>query len=155
MTSPISPDDTERMRIALALARDAAEADEVPVGAIVVSPEGEIVGRARDQRIAAADPTAHAEILALREAGKVLGDWRLEGCELYVTLEPCPMCAGALVLARIRRLVYGADSPKSGAVKTHTRLLEIETFNHQVEVRSGVLADEASALLSQYFQSKR
>ncbi|HQH12036.1 MAG TPA: nucleoside deaminase, partial [Candidatus Sumerlaeota bacterium] len=101
------------------------------------------------------DPTAHAEMLALREGAKKIGDWRLADCDLYVTLEPCPMCAGAIILARIRRLVYGAPNHKSGAVQTHCRLLDIETFNHKVEVVSGVLADQSAELLKKFFAAKR
>ena len=148
-------DADSRMRMALGEARKAAEADEVPVGAIVVGPDGALLAAAHDERIAARDPTAHAEILAMRRAAQALGDWRLEDCDLYVTLEPCPMCAGALVMARIRRLVYGAPSPKSGAVVSHMRLLEVDTFNHRVEVEGGVLADECGAVLAEYFRAKR
>jgi tRNA(adenine34) deaminase len=101
------------------------------------------------------DPTAHAEVLALRAAGEALGDWRLEDCDLYVTLEPCPMCAGALVLARIRRCIFGASSHKSGAVVSHMRMLDIETFNHRVAYESGLLADECAGVLSDYFRRMR
>ncbi|NQU43796.1 nucleoside deaminase [bacterium] len=143
------------MERALEEARKAIERDEVPVGALVIAPDGTLLGAAHDERMARRDPTAHAEILALRRAAQALGDWRLEECELVVTLEPCPMCAGALVLARIKRLVYGAASPKSGAVATHTRLLDIETFNHKVEVQSGVLAEACGKVLSEYFRGRR
>lgn len=142
------------MRMALDEARSAALIDEAPVGAVVVQ-DGRVLARAHDLRQSTGDPTAHAEILALREAGKELGDWRLDGCDLYVTLEPCPMCAGAILMARIRRLIYGAPSAKAGAVHTHCRLLEIETFNHKVEVIQGVLADEAAALLADFFKNLR
>jgi len=151
----VAPDADARMRMALDQARQAAAADEVPVGAIVVAPDGALLAAAHDERIAAHDPTAHAEILAMRRAAQALGDWRLDDCDLYVTLEPCPMCAGAIVMARIRRLVYGAPSTKSGAFTTHTRLLDVDTFNHQVEVESGVLADECGAILADYFRAKR
>ncbi len=147
--------DHEPMHEALEEARAGARADEVPVGAVVVDGDGRIIGRGHDQRMATGDPTAHAEILALRQAAQALGDWRLEDCELYVTLEPCPMCAGALILSRIRRVVYGAPSPKSGAVVSLTRLLDIDTFNHRVEHEGGLLADESAALLAEYFQAKR
>ncbi|MBN1868051.1 nucleoside deaminase [Candidatus Sumerlaeota bacterium] len=143
------------MRLALEEARRGAAIDEVPVGAIVVDAEGRLLAAAHDERIATSDPTAHAEILALRRAAQARGDFRLVGCELVVTLEPCPMCAGALVLARVRRVVYGADSPKSGAVASNIRLLDVETFNHRVEAVGGVLASECAALLSEYFQSRR
>lgn len=152
----ILPDDAEtRMRLALEEARKGAEADEVPVGAIVVGPDGMLLGQGHDERMRLKDPTAHAEVLAMRRAAKTLGDWRLENCDLYVTLEPCPMCAGALVLARIRKVVYGAASPKSGAVESITHLLDIETFNHRVQSESGILAEECAAVLSKYFKEKR
>jgi tRNA(adenine34) deaminase len=143
------------MRLALEQARRAAEMDEVPVGAVVTGPDGEVVAAAHDERMRLKDPTAHAEVLALREAAAALGDWRLGDCTLTVTLEPCPMCAGALVLARVKRLVYGAASLKSGAVETHVRLLDIETFNHKVEVVSGILAEECGQVLTDYFRARR
>lgn len=143
------------MRLALEEARKSVLKDEVPVGAVVVDPHGSVVAAAHDERMGRRDPTAHAEILAMRRAGKALGDWRLEGCSLYVTLEPCPMCAGALILGRIRRVVYGADSPKSGAVVSQTRLLDVVTFNHRVEWIGGILAGECAALLSDYFREHR
>ncbi len=146
--------DSKWMRIALEEAASAGQAGEIPVGAAVVK-DAELISRAGDERQASGDPTAHAEILALRQAGMNLGDWRLDGCDLYVTLEPCPMCAGAILMARIRRLVYGAPSKKAGAVETHCRLLDIDSFNHKVEVVSGVEADAASALLSEFFQKMR
>ena len=128
--------------------------DEIPVGAVVVFGE-ECLARAHDRRESTGDPTAHAELLAIREAARKIGDWRLCECELYVTLEPCPMCAGALLLARIKRLIYGAPNLKSGAIQTHCNLLSIETFNHKVEVTSGVLTDSCAALLRDYFVRKR
>ena len=143
------------MRLALEQARKGAVADEVPVGAVVVGPEGTLLSEAHDERMAMRDPTAHAEILALRRAAQLLGDWRLEDCDLYVTLEPCPMCAGALILARLRRLIYGALSPKGGAIVSHTRLLDVATFNHRVEVIGGVLAEECGKVLSDYFRERR
>ena len=156
LNARVAPPDAEgRMRLALEEARKGAEASEAPVGAIVVDPEGRAIASAHDERMALRDPTAHAEVLALRRAAAFLGDWRLEDCDLYVTLEPCPMCAGALVLARIRKVVYGADSPKSGAVATHLRLLDVESFNHRVEAEGGVLAEECGAVLTAYFKSKR
>ena len=143
------------MALALEEARKAAAADEAPVGAVVIDPDGALVSAAHDERMALRDPTAHAEILALRRAARALGDWRLDGCDLYVTLEPCPMCAGALILARIRRLVYGAPNHKGGAVATHARLLDVETFNHRVEVEAGVLAEECGQVLTDYFRARR
>ena len=142
------------MRAALDLAREAAEADEVPVGAVVVR-NGEVIAAARERKIEMRDPTAHAEILAMREAARVIGDWRLEECALVVTLEPCPMCAGAALLARVPLLVYGAANNKFGAVITHARLLDYPGWNHSVETVGGVLADECGAVLRHYFASKR
>ena len=143
------------MRAALSEAQQAAEKDEVPVGAVVVK-DGRIIGRGHDRKIGLKDPTAHAEILAIGAASGALGDWRLEGCTLYVTLEPCPMCAGAILLARIPRLVYGAPNPKFGAVESVTSLLKADLdWNHSVEVISGVLAEECAAPMRQYFSVKR
>ncbi len=142
------------MHEALEQARRAFADDEVPVGA-VVRLRDEIIARAYDQRQHTGDPTAHAEMLALRDAAHELSDWRLEQCTLYVTLEPCPMCAGLLILARVERLVYGAPNLKMGAVKTHCRLLDYPDFNHEVDVVSGVCADECAALLSRFFKGKR
>lgn len=146
--------DERWMEAALALAREAADADEVPIGAVVVK-DGWIIGRGRNRREELGDPTAHAEILALREAGEALQTWRLDGCDLYVTLEPCVMCAGALVWARIERLVFGARDKKAGAVVS---LYEIPTdarLNHRLEVIEGVLADECAALLKEFFNRLR
>ena len=142
------------MREALALAREAADADEVPVGAVVVR-AGEIMATGRDRKIVLTDPTAHAEMLAVREAAVVIGDWRLEDCALFVTLEPCAMCAGAVLLARIPLLVYGASNAKFGAVETHARLLCAPQWNHSVKTVGGILADECGALLSSFFGAKR
>ncbi|HUU92185.1 MAG TPA: nucleoside deaminase, partial [Phycisphaerae bacterium] len=116
---------------------------------------GRIVGRAHNQREMLGDPTAHAEMIAITQAAEALGTWRLGGCTLYVTLEPCAMCAGAMVLGRIDRLVYGAADPKAGAVESLFRLLDDERLNHRVEVTAGVLAGECGAVLSEFFQSKR
>jgi tRNA(adenine34) deaminase len=146
--------DVEFMSAALEEARAAAVEGEVPVGAVVVS-EGKVIARAHNRPIAASDPTAHAEVLALRQAAARLGNYRLPGCDLYVTLEPCAMCAGALMQARIRRLVYGAEDPKAGAVRSSMRLLEAPSWNHRVEVRAGVLAEEAAALLQRFFALRR
>ena len=157
MTAPatLPRSDESVMRLALEQARLALAADEVPVGAIIVAPDGAVVAAAHDERMARCDPTAHAEILAMRQAAAALGDWRLENCDLFVTLEPCPMCAGAVVMARLRRVIYGAASVKSGAVETHLRLLDIATFNHRVEALGGVLAAECGAVLTEYFRGRR
>lgn len=149
------PDDpSEFMRAALEEARAAEAAGEVPVGAVVVR-DGEVLARTHNQPIGLNDPTAHAEILALRAAAQKLGNYRLTGCDLYITLEPCAMCAAALVHARIRRLVYAAADPKAGAVASTMRLLDAPHLNHRVEVESGILAQESSALLQRFFASRR
>lgn len=148
------PEDIRFMEEALAEAHRAEAEGEVPVGAVVVA-EAEVIARAHNAPIAANDPTAHAEILALRAAGERLGNYRLTGCDLYVTLEPCAMCVGALVQARIRRLVYAAADPKSGAVRSCLQLLHSPHFNHRVEVTSGLLAEEAAALLQRFFALRR
>ena len=144
------------MREAITLATEAASAGEVPIGCVVVhAPTGRIVGRGANRREADHDPTAHAEILAIREAGKTLGHWRLVDCTLFVTLEPCPMCAGATVNARVPRLVYGCDDPKAGAVRTLFQLCNDDRLNHRVEVVSGVLAEECAELLRSFFRTQR
>jgi len=142
------------MEEALREAQRARALGEVPVGAVVVS-EGRMVGRGCNRPISANDPTAHAEILALREAGAALGNYRLLDCELYVTVEPCPMCAGAITHARIRRLVYGAEDAKAGAVHSMLQLLNHPKLNHQVEVTSGVLAARCMDLIQSFFRDKR
>ena len=142
------------MRRALALARQSGAGGEVPVGAVVVL-DGECVGRGRNRPIASVDPTAHAEVEALRMAARAVGNYRLPGSVLYVTVEPCAMCAGALVHARIAHLVYGAPEPKSGAVASTIRLLESPGVNHRVEVTAGVLADECAQLLTDFFAARR
>lgn len=141
------------MQEALALARQAAGAGEVPVGAVVVK-EGRIIGRGSNRPIATADPTAHAEIVALREAAAAEGNYRLPGCELFVTLEPCAMCVGAMVHARIARVVYGASDPKTGACGGVTDLTRLPT-NHQTAFEGGLLADECGALLKRFFAERR
>jgi tRNA(adenine34) deaminase len=146
--------DERFMREALRLAREAEAAGEVPVGAVVVR-ESEIVGRGRNSPIAASDPAAHAEMLALREAAAAIGNYRLEGCTLFVTLEPCPMCAGALVNARIARLVFGARDLRFGGVRSKFRIADSELLNHRVDVVEGVLAAECTALLKDFFESRR
>jgi tRNA(adenine34) deaminase len=142
------------MEEALRAAQRALEAGEVPVGAVVVC-EGRIVGRGWNRNITDSDPTAHAEVVALREAGASVGNHRLADCDLFATIEPCPMCAGALVHARIRRLVYGADDAKAGAVQSVMQVLNQPQLNHQVEVRSGVLAGRCAELLQTFFKSRR
>jgi len=142
------------MSLAIDEARAAAADGEAPVGAVVVC-EGAVVARARNARESAADPTAHAELIAIREAAERLGRWRLSDCTLYVTLEPCPMCAGALVNARIDRLVYGASDPKAGAVGTLMDLSADERLNHRFAVTRGVLERECSEVLTEFFRDLR
>src|SRR5579864_8741796 len=142
------------MEEALRCAHRALEMDEVPVGAIVVC-RGEIVGRGWNRNITDSDPTAHAEIVALRQAGKNLGNHRLGDCELFVTIEPCPMCAGALVHSRVKRVVYGADDPKAGAIHSVMGVLNHPKLNHRTEIRKGVLAGRSAELLQSFFRSRR
>jgi tRNA(adenine34) deaminase len=146
--------DTAMMREALRLAARAAEQGEVPVGAVLVM-DGEIVGRGFNAPISAVDPAAHAEIRAIREAAVRLGNYRLEGSSLYVTLEPCAMCAGAIMHARIARLVYGAPDPKTGACGSVVDLFAERRLNHHAEVTGGVLAAEAGRILSDFFAARR
>lgn len=146
--------DREMMRRALALAREAITLGEVPVGAIVAR-EGRVLSQAFNLRETLNDPTAHAERLALTFAGRALGTWRLEGYTLFVTLEPCAMCAGAIVHSRIARVVYGAKDPKAGACESLYRLVTDPRLNHRVIVTTDVLAEECGALLSQFFQTRR
>ncbi|MBN1809388.1 MAG: nucleoside deaminase [Planctomycetes bacterium] len=142
------------MRSALLLAHTAAAEGEVPVGCVVVH-DGRIIARAYNQRELLADPTAHAEMIALTQAAAALGSWRLDGASLYVTLEPCAMCAGAIIQARVPRLVFAAADPKAGAAGSVVDLFEPGLFNHDVEVVSGVLAAEAASLLSAFFRNLR
>jgi tRNA(adenine34) deaminase len=142
------------MQEALRAAQRALEAGEVPVGAVVVH-DGKIVGRGFNRNIADSDPTAHAEVVALREAGAAIGNHRLGDCDLFVTIEPCPMCAGAMVHARIRRLVYGADDPKAGAVHSAMQVVNHPSANHKIEVRGGVLAGKCAKLLQDFFKARR
>ncbi len=128
--------------------------EEVPVGAVIVH-EGRVIARAHNQREGLHDPTAHAEMIAITQAAESLGSWRLEGCALYVTLEPCPMCAGAIIQARIPLVVYGATDPKAGAVRTLYRLLEDTRLNHTCQVVSDVLAEPCGGILTQFFRSQR
>src|SRR6478672_4444904 len=148
------PDDVTCMELALAEARMAAEAGEVPVGALVIN-NGEIIGRAGNRNLRDHDPTAHAEILALREAAQHLGNHRLTGCTLYATIEPCAMCAGAIIHARIARLVYGAKDPKAGAAGSILHVINHPRLNHKMEVVSGVLDDRCSEILQDFFRRRR
>jgi tRNA(adenine34) deaminase len=142
------------MSLALREAEQAFREDEVPVGAVIVQ-EGRIVASAHNQREQLHDPTAHAEMIAITQAAESLRSWRLDGCTLYVTLEPCPMCAGAILLARIPWLVYGATDPKAGAVNSLFHLLNDSRLNHRVQVIPNVLADQCGEILSRFFQAKR
>lgn len=153
----LKPDfQTEAMVEALRLAHLSADEDEVPVGAVVVMSEtGAIVGRGRDRKMLQADPTAHAEILAMREAAQTLGDWRLEGCTLVVTLEPCPMCAGAAIMARVDAVVFGATNPKFGAMGSRVDIQSNASWNHRLPVTGGVMAEECGRVLTDYFRLKR
>ncbi len=146
--------DFEFMRLALDEARAAERAGEVPVGAVVVA-DGQVIARGANRTIRDCDPTAHAEIVALRAAAQATGNYRLAGAALYVTIEPCAMCAGAIVQARLERLVYGADDPKGGAVRTCFAVLDHPQLNHRVAVVAGVLAEECAALLQSFFAARR
>jgi tRNA(adenine34) deaminase len=143
----------EAMRLALAEARQAT--GDVPVGAVVLDPSGLMIGAGRNERERTGDPTAHAEIVAIRQAAARLGEWRLTGCTLVVTLEPCTMCAGAAVLARLERIVYGAFDPKAGAAGSLWDVVRDRRLNHRPEVVAGVLADECGALLTDFFARRR
>ena len=147
-------DDAGWMQLALEQASQAAQAGEVPVGALVIK-DGQIVGRGHNRNLLDNDPSAHAEIIALREAGARLKNHRLTGCQIFVTIEPCPMCAGALVHARVSRLVYGASDPKAGAVTSVLQVLTHPGLNHKMEVKSGVLERECSDILQKFFREKR
>ena len=143
------------MEEALVEARRAVDIGEVPVGAVVVSPEGEILARGHNRRQIDSDPTGHAELLAIREAARLQGDWRLEGCTVYVTLEPCPMCAGTMIMSRIARCVYGCTDPKGGFLGTLGDLSHVPGINHHFEVTSGILAEESAELLRSFFRELR
>ena len=147
-------DDHSYMAMALALAREAEDTGEVPVGAVVVLHD-RVIGRGRNSPIERSDPTAHAEILALREASAALGNYRLEGATLYVTLEPCVMCAGALVTARINRLVFGARDLRFGGVRSKFQLADSELLNHRLSIEEGVLGAECAELMQKFFGSRR
>jgi tRNA(adenine34) deaminase len=143
------------MRAALDEARAALATDDVPIGAVVLAPDGTTIARGRNVREADTDPTGHAEVVALRAAARERGEWRLEGCTLVVTLEPCTMCAGAAVLSRVERVVFGAFDPKAGAVGSLWDVVRDRRLNHRPEVVSGVLADESAALLESFFAAHR
>lgn len=146
--------DREFQGVAMALAREAGDAGEVPIGAVVVR-DGIVIGRGRNRMEELQDATAHAEMIALREAFGATGSWRLDGCELYATLEPCPMCAGAILHSRVARVVYGAPDNRLGACRTHWALLERNPIGRAVEVVDGVLAEESAELLRAFFRSLR
>jgi tRNA(adenine34) deaminase len=143
------------MRAALELARASLDSGDVPIGAVVLSPTGEVIGRGSNVRERDADPTGHAEVVAIRQAAASAGEWRLAGCTLVVTLEPCTMCAGATVLARLDRLVFGAYDEKAGAVGSLWDVVRDRRLNHRPEVVGGVLAEESTALLEEFFASHR
>lgn len=142
------------MRLALKQAEKAYDIDDVPIGAVIVR-KGEIISTAYNEKELSQDPTAHAEIVAIRRAAETLGHWRLTDCILYVTLEPCPMCAGAIIQSRLKQLVYGASDPKGGAVESVMNVLNEKSWNHKVEVTAGVLEEECTNILKAYFMEKR
>ena len=154
MTSQNEENDNRFMQIAIDEAGKAALFGEVPIGAVIVS-EGEVIAKAHNQRESLADPTAHAEILAIQQAAGKLNRWRLVGCQMYVTKEPCPMCAGAIYQARLERLVYGAADKKAGAAGTLYNIVDDQRLNHQVEVTQGVLEKDCRSLLQDFFKEKR
>jgi len=147
--------DHQWMQLALEQARVAPEHDDVPVGAVLIGPEGDLVAADHNRREQLADPTAHAEILVITAAARLRGDWRLEGHTLYVTLEPCAMCAGAAVAARLETIVYGAADPKAGAAWSLYNIPQDARLNHRCQLRHGVMADESAALLTEFFASRR
>jgi tRNA(adenine34) deaminase len=151
---PENTSDTEFMRAALAEAREAAERGEVPIGAVLAR-DSRIIARAGNRTISDCDPTAHAEIVALRAASKIIGNYRLLGTTLYVTIEPCAMCCGAMIQARIGRLVYGADDPKAGAVRSCFSVLHHPQLNHRVPATPGILAEDSAAILKEFFSIRR
>jgi tRNA(adenine34) deaminase len=149
------PTDETWMGRALALARECATHGDVPIGCVVVAAGGAEIGAAGNERELRQDPTAHAEILALRQAASAVGSWRLEGCTLYVTLEPCAMCAGAIVLARVERVVFGAPDPKAGFAGSLGNLVQEPRLNHRAQLTPGVLEDECGEVLREFFQTRR
>jgi len=150
----ITEQDKHFMRLALEQAGTAQDNGDVPIGAVIVH-ENQIIAKAYNQKEQLNDPTAHAEIIALTQAAAALESWRLEGCTIYVTLEPCPMCAGAFVLARMDRLVYGCDDPKAGACKSLYNIVQDDRLNHRLEVTAGVFADECTKQLQDFFKKRR
>jgi len=148
------PTDESFMQFALDQARQAEAIDEVPIGCVIVC-DGQVVGRGHNRRISDSDPTAHAEMIAIRAAAAARGDWRLDDCDLFVTLEPCPMCTGAAVLARVRRIVFGPADPKAGACGTLMNLAADPRLNHRIELVGGVLADECRQVLQAFFRKQR
>jgi tRNA(adenine34) deaminase len=148
------PRDEYFMRLALREAERAVEHDDVPIGAVIVK-EGEVIGAGHNERELRADPTAHAEMVALREAARVLGSWRVLDSVMYVTLEPCAMCAGAIVLARVPRVVFGTADPKAGAAGSVMNVLDVEQLNHRPQVESGLLAEDCATLLRAFFADRR
>jgi tRNA(adenine34) deaminase len=154
LTTHFFPRDEYFMRLALREAERALEHDDVPIGAVVAR-EGEVIAAAHNERELRQDPTAHAEIIALREAARVTGSWRILGAVMYVTLEPCAMCAGALVLARVPRVVYGTTDPKAGAAGSVLDVLAEPRLNHRPEVAGGLLAEESAGLLTEFFRTRR
>ena len=155
LSDPRHPFHLEHMEMALEEAETARQEDEVPIGAVIVSFEQGVIGRAHNQREQLTDPTAHAEMIAITQAAQALKSWRLDNCALYVTLEPCPMCAGAVVLARLPLLVYGAADLRAGGVSTVFQICENSSLNHQVEVTSGVRAEEGRQLMQAFFRERR
>ena len=154
-TDPNHPFHLQQMELCLEEARVAADEDEVPIGALIVHPDMGVIGLAHNMREQLNDPTAHAELIAMTQAGQALKSWRLDRCILYVTLEPCPMCAGAIVNARLPMVVYGAVDPKAGACETLFRIASDPRLNHRAIILGGVLADRCGAILSEFFQKKR
>ena len=155
LTDPRHPFHLEHMEMALDEARTAVAEDEVPIGCVIVSLKRGVIGKAHNQRETLKDPTAHAEMIAITQAAQALASWRLEQCILYVTLEPCPMCAGAIVLARLPMVVYGCTDPKAGACDTLYRITNDARLNHRAQVIGGVLAEECAGILSEFFRGKR
>ncbi len=155
LTDPRHPFHLEHMEMALDEAAAAAAEEEVPVGCVIVSLDKGVIGRAHNQRELLKDPTAHAEMIAITQAASALASWRLENCILYVTLEPCPMCAGAIVLARVPTVVYGCDDPKAGACHSLFQITSDPRLNHRAQVVAGVLADRCAAVLNRFFAGKR
>lgn len=155
LTDPRHPFHTEHMTVALEEAQSAADEDEVPIGAVIVSFSQGVIARAHNQREQLLDPTAHAEMIAITQAAQALRSWRLENCVLYVTLEPCPMCAGAIVQARLPLVVYGCTDPKAGACETLYQITTDPRLNHRAQLVGGVLADRCAVVLSEFFIGRR